>query len=539
MIPPEYIHYGGLMVPSGMVDAVYKAQREIEKDKRGRFFSDYVRYGMQDRRGMPSKPWSSPSFALLRLLGRESVIDRALIDARLAQMRRVARPCWVVGKQIGYRVVHKRHADSTFEMTDSVRKRCEQAMKFLEDGITQEVHPTIRNFFSICVEEELTIDRKAMIIFKNRRGVPYAYNLIDGATIKPRLQVLAPFMLEVGENNIDRAAQRMSDKLWADGYDVDITTAAYVQEINNRIVAAWTNDEMSIDTVNDTIELDKLFYGRSVLEKSLKLTGTFQNIWKYNDELFRTNTPEGIVLLFGDYDPQGLEAFRKQMLTEQSVGGHWRTPILPAGPHNEGMDGKYLKLRDTPKDALFSELLMQTAALKCAEYRAHPSIINIGTSGNTNSIIFQVNEEYQIGLSQEEGFHGLLDSIASWMTGALIKPFDEDLVLVWEGLDRDPIDKRVEYRIKELQYKTLDEVRATEDLPPMPTEIPQSIGSMVLSATALPAYQAIVQQQAMAQGQLNAAGEAPDQTGENPNNPPSKDQMNQDEEPLPPPTRPV
>src|SRR4051812_13002728 len=115
MIPPEYISYGGLMIPSGMVDAVYKAQRDIERDKRGRFFSDYVRYGMQDRRGMPSKPWSSPSFALLRLLGRESVIDRALIDARLAQMRRVARPCWVVGKQIGYRVVHRRHADSTFE----------------------------------------------------------------------------------------------------------------------------------------------------------------------------------------------------------------------------------------------------------------------------------------------------------------------------------------------------------------------------------------------------------------------------------------
>lgn len=544
---PEYMQHRGLLVPMVMYEGMLKAQKEEDQKKRGQFFSEYVKYSMGDRPGIPSKPWSTPSFGFLRLCARESVIDRALIDARITQVKRVARPCWVPGKQIGYRVVHRRHADATFDMTDNIRDRCEAAMNMLENALDRVIHPTIRNFLAICVEEELVIDRKAMVIFKDRRGRPEKFHLLDGAYIKPRLQVLAPYMLRTGETNIDRAAERMSAQLWEKGFDVDLTTAAWVQDINNRIVAAWTDDEMAVDVTNDTIELDKLFYGRSVLEKSLRLTGTFQNIWRYNEELFRTNTPEGLILLFGDYDPVGLESFKKQMLSEQSLGGLQRIPILPAGPTNEGMDGKYIKLKDTPKDALFTELLMQTAALKCAEYRAHPSIINIGTTGQANSIVFSVNEEAAIGLAQEEGFHGLLDSFSSWLTESLIKPFDSELVLVWEGLERDPLEKRVEIRERELKYNTLNEVRAKEDLPPLPTELPTNPGDMVLSPEYQNAYQMAAQMQAQASGELDAAG----QPVQPPQNSPGasggqggqggqsqKPQpYNADEEPLPPPVR--
>jgi hypothetical protein len=540
---PEYMQHRGLLVPTVMYEGMLKAQKEEDQKKRGQFFSEYVRYSMGNRPGIPSKPWSTPSFGFLRLCARESVIDRALIDARITQVKRVARPCWVPGKQIGYRVVHRRHADATFDMTDNIRDRCELAMNMLENALDRVIHPTIRNFLAICVEEELVIDRKAMVIFKDRRGRPEKFHLLDGSTIKPRLQVLAPYMLRTGETDIDRAAERMSAKLWEKGFDVDLTTAAWVQEINNRIVAAWTDDEMAVDVTNDTIELDKLFYGRSVLEKSLRLTGTFQNIWRYNEELFRTNTPEGLIFLFGDYDPVGLESFKKQMLSEQSLGGLQRIPIVAAGPTNEGIDGKYVKLKDTPKDALFTELLMQTAALKCAEYRAHPSIINIGTTGQANSIVFSVNEEAAIGLSQEEGFHGLLDSFSSWLTEALIKPFDSELVLVWEGLERDPLEKRVEIRSKELQYHTLNEVRAKEDLPPLPTELPTNPGDMVLSSEYENAYQMAAQMQAQASGELDAAGQPVQPAQNSPGasggqGAQQKPQAyNADEEPLPPPVR--
>jgi hypothetical protein len=136
--------------------------------------------------------------------------------------------------------------------------------------------------------------------------------------------------------------------------------------------------------------------------------------------------------------------------------------------------------------------------------------------------------------------------MASWLTEALIKPFDEDLVLAWEGLDRDPLEKRVEIRSKELMYKTLNEVRATEDLPPLPTELPTNPGDMVLSPTYEQAYQMAAQMQAQASGELDAAGQPvqPAQSqpgasqGQQPggqNNKPTP--YNADEEPLPPPVR--
>lgn len=516
----------GLFMPESYVQGIRKAREDEERKERGKFFSEYASYGLSDQRGMPSKPWTTPSFSFLRLAAKESVIDRALIDARVTQIKRVARPCYVPGKQVGYRVVHKRHADPTFEMTDSIRQRCEDMMRRLEK-LTPEVHPTIRNFFAICVEEELVIDRKAMVIFRDRRGKPVQYHLLDGATIKPRLQVLAPYMLENHLFDEEEAATKLSYHLRSKGQDIDLTGKAWVQDINGRIMAAWTADEMSVDITSESIEIDKLMYGRSVLERSLRLMNVSMNIWRYNNELFRTNVPEGLLLLFGDFDPKGMEAFKKQMLAETSVGGNWRYPVVNAGPKEGGLDAQYVKMRDTPRDAMFTELLQLTINLQCAEYRAHPSILNMNGLGGTNSMIFASDEEVKISLAQEEGFHGLLDSLASWITKALIEPTDPELVLVWEGLDRDPDEVRLSNRVVQMKFMKIDEIRALENLPPLPTQLPSTMGEIIADPQYLNGLQSVIQLQAAALGT--------DQTLEGQN---QQEQGQEPEQPaLPPPVR--
>ncbi len=489
---------GGLFVPVGYHEELRKARDEQARRIRGRFFSDYRRFDASlgaHGASIQEKPSGTPTFRLLRWLARESPIDRALIDARIAQVRRVARPCWVPGKQAGFRVVHKRHDDPNFPATDAIRYRCLEVMHRLE-RVTPTVHATIRDFFTIATEEELVLDRKAMVIYRDRLGRPTQFHLVDGATIKPALAALLPYMQAHELWDYERAAQRYSEEL--NNPDVDLTTAAWVQEIDGRPVATWRAEEMSVDITNPTVEIDKVLYGRSVLEKSLAITATLGNILRYNNELFRTNFPEGVLVLFGDYSPEGLEAFKRQVLAEQAAGGNWRLPVILGGPANEGIDAKYLKVRDTPRDAMFMELFLQHVALKCAAYRAHPSILNIQVmGGQANSVIFQVNEEYAIGLAQEEGFHGLLDSFASWLTRALVKPIYPDLILIWDGLDRLPERERVQLRAQQVAtYMTLNEVRAVEDLPPLPG------GDVVLN----PTYASLVAQQAATPAQ--AAGPA-------------------------------
>ena len=489
----------GLLVPSSYWEQLRKARAEEERRLRGQFFSDYARpLFTGPQYGIHEKPLLTPSFQFLRAVARDSVIDRALIDARRTQIKRVAQPCWVPGKQIGFRVVHERYADPNFEATDDIRQRCREVMYRLQQ-VNREVHANLRDFFSIAVEEELVLDRKAMVVYRDRTGKPTRFHLLDGATIKPVLSVLLPYAERARLRDLREAAARYSEELTRQlGYPVDLTTARYVQVINGQVVAAWREGELDLDITNPTVQIDHVLYGRSVLEMSLRTTATFVSIWRYNDELFRTNIPEGVLLLYGDYNPQGLEAFKRQFLGEQSQGGNWRLPVIAAGPVSEGTKGEYLKVRDTPKDALFLELLQITAALKCAAYRAHPSLINFTLLGSSNSVVFNVNEEYAIALAQEEGFHGLLDSLAVWLTRALVKPCYDDLILIWEGLERQPDEKRIELRTKQLLYMTVNEVRAMEDLPPLPEGVPTSPGDMVLNPLYLQAMDKLGQLHAMA-----------------------------------------
>jgi hypothetical protein len=351
----------------------------------------------------------------------------------------------------------------------------------------------------MATEEQLTIDRVVMVIDRTSPGRVREWRLLDGSTVRPIMETLIPFMKDKGYKDPMVAAEVLSYKI-----KIDLTGAAYVQVIDEVIKGAWREDEISVNITNPTIELNKVLYGRSMLERSLDSTEAFLSAWNYNNEMFKTNMPEVMLVVQGNYDERGLDQFRRKILQSNGPAGNWRIPVIPG---SKDFDIQARTLRPPMKDMLFMEFIHMMVAIKTAAYRMHPSEINFDVASQQDNILNGGSEEQQISHAKEEGLHSLLGNLAQWFTVALIEPSDPDLLCIWEGLERQTEAERIALNTQKLQYQTIDEVRAQEDL--LPIHLPKDIRKIDPSAVPLnPIYVQLLELQIQAEAQEMAKEQA-------------------------------
>jgi hypothetical protein len=220
---------------------------------------------------------------------------------------------------------------------------------------------------------------------------------------------------------------------------------------------------MSVDIVNRDIEMDQILYGKSCLEQSIEMSDLFLNAMAYNMNIFSPNFPEGLIYINGAYNKEGIEGLKRTVLMQTNPSGAQRIPVVPGDDPNFKIE--WHKLRDAPKDVQFAELLRIVISFKTASYGMHPSEINFSPDGGGKSAM--INEEDE-GAAQEaataDGFNSILDNLASWWTESLIRPYFDDLLVIWEGLSTDNENTRIDLNVKEVKaYKTLSEVRGSEN----------------------------------------------------------------------------
>lgn len=424
-MPEEWVPYKGLVIPHRVSLAKQLEQEIQQKTARGKFFSNYTLATGTAGVGY-SKPASEIQFDMLKAAREKSLIDKIIIMARVAQMKQVAKRCIAPGKQLGFHVVHENHADPNYEPTPETVKRCKEMEKIIEN-VNPIIHPNgFVDFAATAVDQELTYDHKAMVIIRDRTGLPIQYHLIDGTTVRPVIEVLLQYeeKHKIGRNQSIYQIHRDTG--------VDLTNAAYVQVIDGKLVASWAADEMSINITNPSVEIDKWAYGAgSQLQQSMAATITWLNAWSYNDGLFNQDSPESLLMLYGDVDPIGLGAFQRQVLDQSGSGDYQKIPVIPA---DENFKAELIKIRELPKDIQFAEFLRIIVQLKAAAYRAHPSIVNFRIDkGSTGGLSIGNNSEEEfVKDAKEEGFYSLAHAQAAWLTKVLIKPRYDDLVMIYE-----------------------------------------------------------------------------------------------------------
>lgn len=438
-----------------------------EQRRRGQWFSNYGPSvsNIGSMSGTLRKPLDTPPFMMLRQVAKESLIDRAIINRRVEDIKGLSRKVVVPGKQRGWRVVHKRFDDPNFDSSDAnIQRRCRE-MEEMIDKPRRLYHKTFRDFLSVAVQEELILDRRAMILFKDNKGRPVDYYLVPGDTVLPVLYVLMPWMAKRGISN-ERVARMILSEEYSQkaGVSIDISDAAYVQEIDGQVVGAWREDEIDVEWTHPSGELNRWGFGSSVLEQSLQSTALLLNMFNFNKDMFRPGFPSRMLVLSGDYSAEGLSAFERQVLGQGGPGTpKSKMPVLP-GPEN--MRAQVLDLSATPNDMQFEQFFRLMASIKCSFFGMHPSRINLSEMNPAGMVMTSGTATTEVSKTiNEEGLYALLESNADWLTRTLIEPYYDDLILIFDGLYEESEAQILQSLQVESTWSTLNEIRARRNLP--------------------------------------------------------------------------
>lgn len=469
----------GLLVPKHSAADLIKseAQKQRKEENKSAFFSKFALAQNMSVWGAREKPQGTPQFPILYEAARKSFIDAIIIRARTDQQKRI----WQKAnegksKEVGYKVVHEREDDPDYEVTKNDKERCREMERLLNDPTPTEFvylyphnvrpHTRLKDLVGVLTRAELIIDRKVLLRYRRRDGQGYsAFHWLPGESIKNVDESIRAWAQknEPGGKVGRQTLERMS---YATGFD--IAKSSYVQMIDGMVTAAFTDDEISVHISNPSDQMNRWGYGVSRLEESLDITTSLLMAFNYNREMFKTNYPEQILTVAGDFDKDGLAAFKQQILSEAGgVGNNWRLPVIPAGD-TENFKIESVKLRESPKDMLFDTMIRLMCMMKCAAYGAHPSTINMEMDSGGGSNMFGANPSSEIEFSKEHGLIPSITDMAEWLTDAIVKPRYDDLKLVVVGLKPEDEKQAVDIRTQKVaKYITRNEARLEEGMEPI------------------------------------------------------------------------
>jgi hypothetical protein len=428
----------------------------------------------------PTAPARSPkalrSFELLYEASRKSFVDRIIIQARIDQTKRIWQRQLGESRDVGFKVVHERHSDKTFAGSKEIDERCREMEEIIANPTPTEhlwlyphnirPHTRLKDLIGVLTRAELIIDRKAIRRYKRRDGQGYAaFHWIPGASIKNVDETVRAWAKK-NEPSGKVGRDTMEKMSYATGYD--LTRAQYVQMVDGMITEAYADDEIAVHIANPSDEMNRWGYGESRLEMSLDVTTTLLYAWNYNKEMFKTNYPEQLLTVAGDFDKEGLAAFKQQILGDAGgVGNNWRLPVIPAGDI-DNFQVNSVKLRESPKDMLFDQMIRLLVMFKLAAYGAHPSILNLQTDSGGGMSLFGHNPSDEIEFSKEHGLIPALTDMCEFLTDAIVKPRYDDLKVVIVGLDPEDEKQSVEIRGQRAsKWMTRNEARMEEGKEPI------------------------------------------------------------------------
>lgn len=472
--PAGLIVSGRSMEPLIKAEAKKEAARIAGENSLAKIFSPFALAQNMIAYGAREKPLGTPSFEILREAAKKSFVDAILIKTRVKQQKMIWQRA-LDGKQVGFKVVHDRHDDRDFKVTPEIQKRCDEMEMMLSDPTPvrfreyypsgQRIHSGLKNLIASLVRAELIIDRKVLQRYPRSDGKGYAaFHWLPGDTIKPVDEMVKEW---ARKNEKGGKVGRFSAEKASAASGFDLVGSAYVQVVDGHIVAAFTDEDITVHISNPSDEINRFGFGESDLETSLDVTATLLYAWRYNQEMFKTNYPEQLVTVSGNIDKAGLASFKQQILGEAGgIGNNWRLPIIPV-ENKDDFDMKAVKLRESPKDMLFDQFFRFMIMFKAAAFGCHPSVLNFSLDSGGSKGLNSHDPTNEISHSEDYGLKPSLLDLCEWFTSELVKPRYDDLRVILIGLEDEDEKGAVELLSTRTKgWKSRNEARMHEgDLP--------------------------------------------------------------------------
>jgi len=372
----------------------------------------------------------------------------------------------------------------------------EKQKKFLENLIKntcrddyQGYEPKNDDFKDLLIKyvrDRLLIDKVVWEIERDQKGESVALWVIDGATILPVLpggyygstsQIGYGAYSASGYNQLSEEIRKAKLEQIP-----SIEEIAYVQELfygtsGGGITAAFKDTDLIYDLGNELNDIKYYKQGLSVVEKANVAIVAFINSLTFNSNgLSRGAIPKVAVAMGKDsnYTEEQLEDMQDEWAANfESMDGQWNIPILNG-------DAKILNMLPTNRDMEYQKYMEFTGALTCAIMGVDSA--EIGLRLNQAQSVLSENQDAKQLFSKNRGVRELLNGF-SYIINKFLKisgyDFANDFVFTFHGLSTEDKSFEADLRKKNVEtFKTVDEVRAEVDLPPLPDDL----GKIILNS---------------------------------------------------------
>ncbi len=431
---------------------------------------------------------SNVSYETLRNMAEKEPIIASIINTRVHQVESFCQP-QPNKYSIGFKIEHRFNKDHV----TSEDKKAIQHFQSLIMNSGRKYNRTRDDLLTVAkkiTRDSLIYDQVNIETVRNMYGNVIEYFPVSARTIR----MSAPKSRKGTPPRSQREAEQ---------------AVRYAQLIDGTIATEYTEAEMVFAVRNPRTDLDISGYGFSEIEMLIRvitalLWGVDWNIKSFSQGA----TTKGILNLKGHIPPQHFEAFKRQWIMQTAgVQNAWKTPLV----NTDGIEWMPLQLSNNEMGyQQWLEFLVKVAS---AVYLIDPAEINFDVRGSSQQApMFMGGNEAQQKVSKDRGLRPLLNFISGIFNKYVIWPEDDKYEFRFVGLDAKTEEQAVELRLKGVQYKTLNEVRREDDLPPVKE------GDVVLNPT-YTGYLAQKVQQSQQAAMGGAPGGGPPQGGGVPGQP--------------------
>lgn len=391
-------------------------------------------------RGVLQKTEGIP-YTVMRKIGKNFILHGMIMRLRSGQIRKFAVRSDSKDKP-GFQL---RMRDLRRSPTHAEQKLIEEAEIWLQQTGRRDFEGAQRRkdrlpqWTEKFVRDLLTCDRTASAFRFDRVGEMVDFAAIDGATIMP----VNPY----------------------DGFDGD-KNIEYVQEINGRVVEKFMFDELIVDWMYQTSEIENQHFGWSGIEEAFREIMATINALKYNSGNFTTNrTPRGFFSTDEEVDQGVLNDLEERFAALFSgADAAFRSPFF-GGAANL----RWNPIQTSNRDMEFTGYMNMLFSLYLAVFNVDPAELGLRFEQSAAMINNTGGAAAQGDRSKERGILDILEVKARVLNSILERTKKyKDLELIHTGTEI--IDKSIELQQLQMMQSTIystDQLRATRDEKPL------------------------------------------------------------------------
>lgn len=394
---------------------------------------------------------SSLSYDLQRTLVYRVPVLQAVIHTRVNQIAAFCRP-QKHKFEPGYRVALR---DEEARPTAADRRfMVELERAILSTGVRKDARTAdnFETFIRKIAYDSLTIDQCGFEVLKGRDGRPSQMYAVDGASL------------------------RLANSYYVRGGDERLELPRVLQMINEAPVATFDWTEMAWGVRNPRTDLQQHGYGVSEVEMLLVVLTDTINSLNHNRKFFENGVASQGILNIADEDwtRDQLQEFRSEFV--RSVVGPrnaWRTPMTNAKKL------EWISFMQSNRDMEFSSWVDFLIKLIAAIYQMDPIEVNFKYGAGNQKSVFESGNKAKLVESRDKGLRPLLKFLADLIDMYFVRPINEEFKFTFVGLDSQTPKELADLNTQRVRsIYTIDEVRAENDLPPLP----DNMGALIMDA---------------------------------------------------------